>query len=243
MSGKDTIFNTTGDVTPFEFNDTVASVFDDMINRSVPHYRELIDFQSRLAAQFYMDNTEIYDLGCSNGNFAIALMQQMNGRPFRMTAVDNSSPMIELFMKRVGGFDSHNGITPLRADIRDVQMDNASVIIANLTLQFIPLEERDRLVNKIFRALIPGGIFLLTEKTVNSDSEMSMLQQDYYYRFKEDNGYSRIEITRKRDALENVLVPETVEAHMDRLRSAGFSAIEMYFKWFHFTSFLCRKDS
>ncbi len=242
MDNKDRIYADSTEVSPFEFNDTVASVFDDMISRSVPHYREIITQQSRLAEKFYMDGTHIYDLGCSNGNFALALMQQMSNRAFSMTAVDNSAPMLDLFKKRIAGFDSHSGITPVLSDIRDITMENASVIVANLTLQFITKEDRDSLVKKIYDALLPGGIFLLTEKTINSDERLSLLQQEFYYRFKESNGYSLIEISRKREALENVLIPETVEAHTGRMRSAGFRAIEIYFKWFHFTSFIARKD-
>jgi len=242
MDNRDRIYADSGQVTPFEFNETVASVFDDMISRSVPHYRETITQQARLAAKFYIDGTNIYDLGCSNGNFALALMQQMKERPFNMTAVDSSAPMLELFRKRVSGSDPRSGISPLLSDIRDVSMENASVIVSNLTLQFVPAPERAGLVERIHGALVPGGIFLLTEKTINSDDRLAQLQQEFYYRFKEDNGYSLLEINRKREALENVLVPETVEAHMERLRSAGFNAVEIYFKWFHFTSFMARRN-
>jgi len=242
MSPKDRIFNTTGEVAPFEFNETVASVFDDMISRSVPDYREVLVQQARLTEKFYQPGTNIYDLGCSNGNFALALIQQMKQKPFTMTAVDNSAPMIDLFKKKISAFDSHSGITPVLSDIRGVSMTDASVIVASLTLQFIPAADRDSLVKNIYNALLPGGIFLLTEKTVNTDDGFSALQQEFYYRFKEENGYSLLEINRKREALENVLVPETVEAHMRRMRGAGFSAIEIYHKWFHFTSFICRKD-
>ncbi|HPS58009.1 MAG TPA: carboxy-S-adenosyl-L-methionine synthase CmoA [Spirochaetota bacterium] len=243
MDKKDRIYADAADVTPFEFNETVASVFDDMISRSVPHYREVLTQQAGLAAKFYQAGTQIYDLGCSNGNFALTLIQQMNGRPFKMTAVDNSAPMVDLFKKRISGFDSHSGINPVLSDIRGINMADASVIVANLTLQFIPAADRSTLVSKIYNALLPGGIFLLTEKTVNSDPQFSELQQEFYYRFKEENGYSLFEINRKREALENVLVPETVETHMERMRGAGFTAIEIYNKWFHFTSFVCRKDS
>ena len=242
MNPKDTIFNTTGDITPFEFNETVASVFDDMISRSVPNYREVLTQQARLAEKFYQPGTTIYDLGCSNGNFALALIQQMKQKPFTMTAVDNSAPMIDLFKKRISGFDSHSGITPVLSDIRGISMTGASVIVTKLNIQFIPAADRDSLVKSIYNALLPGGIFLLTEKTVNIDADFSKLQQEFYYMFKEENGYSLLEINRKREALENVLVPETVEAHIKRMRAAGFSAIEIYHKWFHFTSFICRKD-
>jgi len=124
----------------------------------------------------------------------------------------------------------------------DINFAPSSVIVSNLTVQFISPEKRDLLIKRVYDALVPGGIFLLTEKTVNSDVDLAALQQEFYYRLKEENGYSQIEITRKREALENVLIPETVDSHINRLNTAGFNAIEIWLKWFHFTSFICRKD-
>jgi tRNA (cmo5U34)-methyltransferase len=243
MDKKDNIFDKAGDVSPFEFNETVASVFDDMITRSVPHYKEIIQQQSRLTARFYQDGTLIYDLGCSNGNFTAAFISEMGERDFNLIAVDNSAPMLDFFKSRISGFIGYERVTPVLADIMDIAFKKSSVVIANLTLQFIPVEQREILIKRVYDSLVPGGIFLITEKTVNSDSEMADLQQEFYYRLKEENGYSKIEITRKREALENVLIPETVEAHMNRLKNAGFSAIEIWFKWFHFAAFICRKES
>ena len=165
----------------------------------------------------------------------------MKNRDFKLTAIDNSSPMIDLFVKRTDGFGSAGRITPLIADIRDINFSESSVITANLTLQFIPPRDREGIISRIYEALVPGGIFLLTEKTVNSSSSLADLQQDIYYVFKERNGYSTIEITRKREALENVLIPETVECHQMRLKNAGFEEIELWFKWYHFAAFLCVK--
>jgi len=243
MDKKDNIFDSSGNISPFEFNETVASVFDDMITRSVPHYKEIIEQQSRLTAKFYQPGTRIYDLGCSNGNFTAAFISEMGDRDFDLTAIDNSAPMLEFFKKRISGFIGYRRITPVLSDIMDVEFAKSSVIIANLTLQFIPVGQREKLIKRIYDSLVPGGIFLITEKTVNSNSELADLQQEFYYRLKEENGYSKIEITRKREALENVLIPETVEAHMERLKNAGFSAIEIWFKWFHFAAFICRKKS
>ena len=243
MDKKDNIFDSTGDISPFEFNETVASVFDDMITRSVPHYKEIIEHQSRLTAKFYKAGTKIYDLGCSNGNFTAEFISEMGEKNFELIAVDNSAPMLEFFKNRISGFIGYQRVTPVLSDIMDIEFERSSVVIANLTLQFIPVEVREKLIKKIYDSLVPGGIFLITEKTVNSDRELADLQQEFYYRLKEENGYSKIEITRKREALENVLIPETVEAHMKRFKNAGFSAVEIWFKWFHFAAFICRKES
>ncbi len=241
MDKKDTLFAGADDVAPFEFNESVASVFDDMITRSVPHYSEIIKLQSRLTAKYYRDNTFIYDLGCSNGNFTASLISEMGERDFRLLAVDNSSPMIDFFKKRISGYVGHDRVTPVLSDILDIEFEKSSVVIANLTLQFIPVDKREILIKKIYESLVPGGVFLITEKTVNSDSGLAGLQQEFYYRLKEENGYSKIEITRKREALENVLIPETIEKHIERFKHAGFDAVEIWFKWFHFTAFICRK--
>lgn len=238
---KDDIFLNFPEHKPFEFNDTVASVFDDMIQRSVPFYSEIIKNQALLSSRFYKDNTKIYDLGCSNGNYASALISTMKDRNFKLTAIDNSSPMIDLFIKRTDAFGSAGRIEALVADIRDIVFEKSSVIVANLTLQFIPPKDRDDIINRIYESLIPGGIFLLTEKTVNESNELAELQQEIYYGFKEENGYSTIEISRKREALENVLIPETVKCHEKRLNNAGFEKIELWFKWYHFAAFLCVK--
>ncbi len=242
MNQKDNLFNIEGDVSPFEFNEKVASVFDDMITRSVPHYREIIELQSSLTARFYKTGTKVYDLGCSNGNFTAGFISEMGEKDFHLIAVDNSAPMLEFFKGRISGYIGYERITPVLSDIMDIEFEKSSVIIANLTLQFIPVEKRDILINRVYDALIPGGVFLITEKTVNSSKNLAQLQQDYYYRLKETNGYSKIEITKKREALENVLIPETVEAHIERFRKAGFNEIEIWFKWFHFAAFLCRKE-
>jgi tRNA (cmo5U34)-methyltransferase len=242
MDKKDNIYLNATDVSPFEFNETVASVFDDMITRSVPLYREIILQQARLTSSFYKEGTKIYDLGCSTGNFTAALISEMGDRVFELTAVDNSRPMLEYFRKRISGFIGHERVKPLLSDIIDIRFEKSSVIIANLTLQFIPLFQRKKIIKRIYDSLVPGGNFLLTEKTVNPDSKLAALQQEFYYRLKEENGYSKIEITRKREAHENVLMPETVETHIKRLKTSGFNAIELWLKWFHFAAFICRKD-
>ena len=121
MKKKDNIYSGSGDVEPFEFNGTVASVFDDMISRSVPHYRETVELQARLAARFYSDGTMIYDLGCSNGNFAAALVSEMGERDFSLTAVDNSAPMIEFFKSRISGYVGHERVTTMVSDILDIE--------------------------------------------------------------------------------------------------------------------------
>ena len=227
-------------VPPFEFNEEVVRVFNDMIRRSVPFYEEIICRQAQLTARFYQPGTRIYDLGCSNGNLGAVLVEVMKDRPFEMVAVDNSAPMLEAY-KTYLEEKKEKRIQLLHADIEDVEMRDASVIILNLTLQFLPPDRRNGMIEKIHSALKPGGILLLTEKVVHQEEELSQLQQAFYYGFKMEQGYSQLEISQKREALENVLIPETLEDHLARLRDSGFKKVDIWMKWFNFASLLAVK--
>ncbi len=239
---KDKIFaDPKNQVAPFEFNAQVAEVFDDMLSRSVPLYRENIRRQAELTERFYQSGTRIYDLGCSNGNFGLVLCEKMAERDFSMVAVDSSKPMLEIYDRRLAEIPQRQRIDLRQGDIRDIEITGASVVVINLTLQFLPLADRDTLIGRIHNALVPGGVLLLTEKVVHEDQALSDLQVEFYYRFKAENGYSQMEISQKREALENVLIPETVENHRQRLESAGFKACDIWLKWFNFASLLAIK--
>jgi len=228
-------------VPPFAFNKAVAHVFDDMIRRSVPMYGEVVRRQAQMARQRYQPGTRIYDLGCSNGNLAMALCACMPVGGFEMVAVDSSRPMLAEFEKQLTAIGRSGDVSLICDDIRGVEMTRASVVVVNYTLQFIPPPDRDALLQRIHDALIPGGVLMFSEKIVHPDPSLSTLQVDFYYRFKRENGYSELEISQKREALENVLVPETVDAHQDRLRRCGFNDFDLWMKWFNFCSWICLK--
>jgi tRNA (cmo5U34)-methyltransferase len=231
-------------VPPFEFNESVVQVFDDMLNRSVPCYRELIRRQAQMAVHFHQTGTRIYDLGCSTGNMGLAIRAVMDEtRSFEWIGVDTSAPMLKVCRERMQSAGGHAHVTLQCADIRDLEMTHASVIILNLTLQFVPPTDRAALLERIFDALVPGGILLLTEKVVHPHPLLDALQQSFYYRFKAENGYSRMEVSQKREALENVLIPETIEQHLARLQRVGFRACDVWLKWFNFASLLALKEA
>jgi tRNA (cmo5U34)-methyltransferase len=237
---KDRLYRTPTDkVAPFEFNAAVAHVFDDMIHRSVPMYDEIIRRQAQMARERYRPGTRIYDLGCSNGNLALALAEYMPAGSFEMVAVDSSAPMLAEFEKRLALSGRSDDIRLVCGDIRDIEMAPASVVVVNFTLQFIPPADRETLLQRIHAALIAGGVLMFSEKIIHPNPRLSDLQIDYYYRFKRENGYSQMEISQKREALENVLVPETVDAHHDRLRRCGFAEFDVWLKWFNFCSWIC----
>lgn len=240
--GKDSIYSEKCDkVPPFEFNKNVVDVFDDMIHRSVPFYHDIITRQAQLAEQFYQPGTTVYDLGCSNGNLGLKVLELMGKKPFRMIAVDNSKPMLDTYKARLENRPMGDCIHLVCNDIKDIPLSNASVVIINLTLQFLPVHDRDDLIASIYKALCPSGLLLVTEKTVHQDDGLTDLFQDYYFSFKRENGYSNLEISQKRDALENVLIPEDIHAHFDRFTRAGFTRMDIWQKWFNFTSFICLK--
>ena len=240
---KDTLYQAPlKTVTPFEFNKAVVDVFDDMIHRSVPFYAEILKQLTRLAVMAYQPGSEIYDLGCSNGNFGLSFLAEMGTNPFRMNAVDNSGAMLEAYRKRLSNRPNAEYIRLILDDIMHVSIENASVVVINLTMQFIPVASRNTVIQNIYNALCSKGVLLITEKVIHQDNAMTQLQQDVYYRYKKDNGYSNLEISQKRDALENVLMPETIEAHIDRFRNVGFKAVDIFHKWFNFASFICIKS-
>ena len=239
---KDDIYAGSRGPAPFEFNERVAAVFDDMITRSVPGYAELIGRLAQLAAHFYRPGSRIYDLGCSNGNFGMRFGAEMGEREFRLVAVDSSQPMLDLYRERLAEHSWQDAVELVCGDICEQPLSQASVVVITLTLQFLPLSARDALLEEIYRALRPGGVLLLTEKVVHADPALDALQQDFYYRFKRERGYSELEISQKREALENVLLPETIEAHQRRLEQAGFGQLDLWFKWFNFASFLACKE-
>ncbi len=229
-------------VLPFAFTREVAQVFDDMLVRSVPLYEQGISLQARLSRQFYQPGTRIYDLGCSHGNLGMALLEELPDTEFTLIGVDNSIPMMEIYRARIGKTKKNNRrIHLVCGSMEDICIENASVVIINLTLQFLAPAKRSELIQKIYDGLVPQGILLLTEKTSPGKLVTGQMYQQFYEQFKRDNGYSELEIAQKRDALEKVLIPDTIDTHFQRLHGAGFSLVDVWMKWLYFTSFLAIK--
>lgn len=239
---KDTLFKEKKDLVPaFEFNESVVHVFDDMITRSVPLYKECVHRQAQLAARFYQQGTRIYDLGCSHGNFGMQLHCRMKDMAFTMVAVDSSQPMLDQYNQRLTGENFNSSLSLVCDCVENISITNASVVVLNLTLQFISPDKRDAVIQSIYQGLKPGGLLLLTEKIIHNIAEVDSLQQHFYKKFKRENGYSDLEISQKRDALEDVLVPDTLKSHQDRLAQAGFKKMDTWLKWFNFAAMLAIK--
>ncbi|MCK9469800.1 MAG: carboxy-S-adenosyl-L-methionine synthase CmoA [Porticoccaceae bacterium] len=222
----------------FAFNHAVVAVFPDMIKRSVPGYETIVAMTGTLARRFVRPHTHCYDLGCSLGASLLAMAAATSDRPRHLVGVDNSAPMIERCQEILQRECLATDAELLCEDIATVPIANASMVALNFTLQFIPLEQRQALLAKIFAGLNPGGVLVLSEKVAFGDEDHNRLMIDLHHDFKRANGYSDLEISQKRSALDNVLIPETLEAHRQRLREVGFASVDVWFQCFNFASLI-----
>ena len=218
---------------PFRFDDSVANVFPDMLKRSIPGYAASIEAIGSLAARYVRPDTNCYDLGCSLGAATLAMHQGIRAEGCRIIAVDSSEAMIEKCRTVLAG---NSEIEVRLADIRDVAIENASMVVMNYTLQFLDPAARDDMLQRIADGLVEGGLFLLSEKVIDENAHMEDLLVDLHHEHKRRNDYSELEISRKRAALENVLIPETVAKHRERLANAGFSHSAVWLRYFNFVS-------
>lgn len=247
MVTKDDIYSTPLDtIAGFAFDENVVRVFPDMIQRSVPGYGTIIAMTGVLAGRYAQPQTNCYDLGCSLGASTlsmrrylekrIGLEERFDRRACRIVAVDNSPAMLARCRELIAADTCRTPVDLQLGDICDVTIENASVAVLNFTLQFVPPARREALLARIGASMRPGGVLVLSEKIRFDDAHLQELNTDLHHSFKRANGYSELEISQKRSALENVLVPETVATHTERLRRAGFTSVDVWFQCFNFAS-------
>ncbi|BCX88334.1 tRNA (cmo5U34)-methyltransferase [Methylomarinovum tepidoasis] len=251
MSSRDFDLNQTRDrlfadpqtpVAAFRFDDRVARVFDDMIERSVPGYRTIVTAIGLLGERLARPHSRCYDLGCSLGAVSLALAQRIQLPGCEIIAVDNAWPMLAQMRRRLAALEPlPTPVRPVCADLADVRIDNASLVVLNFTLQFVPLPQRADLIARIHQGLVPGGVLILSEKIALEDPRQQALFTELHHAFKRAQGYSGLEIARKRAALENVLVPEPLAVHRHRIEQAGFTSVEVWFQYFNFLSLIAIK--
>jgi len=244
MTRKDRLFDseisTPGD---FVFDERVVRVFPDMIKRSVPGYSLLVPMIGLLARRYAQADSNLYDLGCSLGAVSLAMRDSVRVEGARILAVDNSGDMLRQLKKTL---QSSNGpglleVYPRQQDILETRIENASVVVLGFTLQFVEPSSRLGLLKNIAAGLNPGGIMVLSEKIRFEDPLEQDLQTAWHHDFKRAQGYSDLEIARKRDALENVMKPDSVQQHMDRMLEAGFGRVFQWFQGFNFVSMVAFK--
>jgi len=241
-SADDIFANTQGEelTGKFKFDSAVARVFPDMIKRSVPGYAETVAMSGVIAGEYARDNTNLYDLGCSLGAVTLAMRHGVKAYNCKIIGIDNSSAMIDQAQHYIALDDGKVDVELACDDITQLKVENASVVALNYVLQFIEKEKRLDLLSNIAAGLNVGGALILSEKIKFSDEEQK-LQDKLHLDFKRANGYSELEIAQKRSAIENVLIAETEQVHIERLKQAGFSQVIRWYQCFNFVSFLAIK--
>lgn len=239
---KDTLFSAPieklGD---FTFDESVAEVFPDMIQRSVPGYSNIITAIGMLASRCVTDQSNVYDLGCSRGAGILSIRRNVEKSGVRIIGVDNSEPMVERCRRHLEAYHSDIPVEILCDDIRHIEIKNASMVVLNFTLQFLPREDRLALLRKIYHGLNPNGVLVLSEKFTFEDNTINELLIDLHHTFKRANGYSELEVSQKRTALENVMRTDSIDTHKARLKEAGFSQVDLWFQCFNFGSMITIK--
>lgn len=239
-SKTDSLFSTPQSVSPFRFDKNVAEVFPDMIERSVPGYATIIENIKKFAQRFVVPHSNCYDLGCSLGAASLSMSSGIQAEHVKIIAVDNSAAMLERCQQHVNAFKHTTPIELHQLDIQQATIENASMVVLNFTLQFIPKDDRFKVLKNIYQGMKPGGILILSEK-ISFQTGIDALMIELHHEFKKDNGYSDLEVSQKRNALENVLLPETLDEHLLRLKDIGFQRVSCWLQQYNFISLFAIK--
>ena len=242
MMPKDEVFKESfSKPSDFKFSSKVARVFDDMVNRSVPFYEEMQRMIGELSSDHYIDDTNVYDLGCSTGATLIQMNESIPPH-IQFIGIDDSPDMLEKCREKL---KEHGFERPVKLEVADlnanVRIETASVVVLCLTLQFVRPINREKLLTSIYKGMVPGGALIIVEKILAEDSAFNRDFIKYYYDMKRRNHYSEMEISQKREALENVLIPYKLSENIIMLREAGFKYVETFFKWYNFSGIIAKK--
>lgn len=241
-STTDTLFAAPrAQIVDFAFDQSVTDVFPDMIKRSVPGYETIIALLAVLAERYYQAGTSVYDLGCSVGAATLAVHARLGCNCAKYVAIDSSASMIQQCRQNLIAHIETKLFVCRQRDIRQIEIENASVVIVNFTLQFLPAADRDKLLTRIYQGMRAGGVFILSEKLHADTAAEATLLLDFYHSFKAANGYSDLEISQKRTALEQVMQLDSPSVQRQRLERAGFSPIQNWFQCFNFNSVVALK--
>jgi tRNA (cmo5U34)-methyltransferase len=242
ITHRDNLFATPlNDLSDFRFDEAVADVFPDMIQRSVPGYATILHTIGELGKRYAQPHSRIYDLGCSLGAASLAVARAVTTEGCQIIAVDNSSPMVERCQRTLSGFKLTTPIQVKLGDVLQEPITDASVVIMNFTLQFIAPDTRQAMLARIWQGLRPGGILVLSEKIRHPQAIGNELLIDLHHQFKRNNGYSELEVSQKRQALEKVMLTDTLDMHYQRLAEVGFSDTTLWFSCYNFVSMVAFK--
>ncbi len=240
---KDRLFKTKREIRgSFRFDENTAQVFDDMVARSVPFYFEIQRMIVEIAKSFICEKSNVYDIGCSTGTTLLNLAKYIRRRKVRFIGIDFSEAMLEKARAKLEKNSVLSRCVLINEDLRrDFEIKNASVVIMNLTLQFVDPPKRRFVVSKIYKGLNKGGCLIFVEKVVSNNAKFDYRFTEFYYSFKLRNNYSKLEIRKKREALENILIPYTYEENIKILKGCGFKSIDIYFRWYNFCGIIAVK--
>ncbi len=227
----------------FQFDEKVANVFDDMLKRSVPFYVEQQAMLRELAKSLMQQGTSVYDLGCSLATTLMNFAEEIGPKTDKLIGYDNSPPMLEKARKEIKARGLESLVELRYGDLEEgVKIENAGLVTLLWSLQFVRPIKRDSLIKNIYEGLVDGGALIVTEKVLTNNTHMNRLFIDLYYDYKKKQGYSDEEIARKREALENVLIPYRIDENMELFRRNGFKTCETFFQYYNFVGFLCIKQ-
>ena len=239
---NDKLFSAPRNPDDFSFGAETATVFDDMVNRSVPFYTEIQRMVCELTGSFAVPGTSIYDIGCATGT-TLLLLEELLQDNVQIVGIDNSDEMLAKAASKLKQHDNSSRVKLINANLNDPpQIENGSVVILLLTLQFVRPLNRQKLIKSVYDGLLTNGCLILVEKVTGSCTVLNRLFIEYYYNFKRHEGYSEIEIAQKREALENVLIPYHHEENRKLLIDAGFSHVEEFFRWYNFSGVVAIKQ-
>ena len=238
---RDTLFETQTPAAGFEFNERVAEVFDDMLDRSVPFYKQVIHMSAEILGHSLQSGDTVYDLGCSTGTTLLALAGILESSNLRFIGVDNSRAMLDKALRKAEMFSMADRIDFVEQDITRIEPSGAGGVILNYTLQFVSPSIRQEFLRNIANAMRDNGVLILSEKIVCQDDGFNQQFSEAYHQYKNRRGYSELEIANTREALENVLIPLSIQENTKLLLQAGFSRVEPFFQWFNFVSFVACK--
>ena len=236
---RDNLFNANIDIADFRFDKEVVEVFDDMVRRSVPGYDSMIQMIGLITRMYGQENTNYYDLGSSTGTTSLAIALNNKHKNNQFFAIDNSEAMVNKCQQNLKS--KIDNLQAICSDINQIHIENASIVVLNLTLQFIDVKDRSNLIKKIYEGLNPGGVLIISEKIHFEDKETQDQITNLHIDFKKENGYSELEIANKRQAIENVLITDTKAIHIERLKDSGFKDTSCFFQCLNFVSFLSVK--
>ncbi|MDR4503521.1 MAG: carboxy-S-adenosyl-L-methionine synthase CmoA [Candidatus Scalindua sp.] len=241
---KDTIFaDKKNSMSDFNFGKETAAVFDDMLERSVPFYNEIQRMLCEIAVDFAADGTHVYDLGCSTGTTLLNICKAVK-KDVRYIGIDYSQDMLNRCRVRFSESKVTKEYSLTCMDLNNgINITNASVVIMNLTLQFVRPLHRDHIIKNIYNGLCENGCLILIEKVLGNNSDFNRMFIKYYYEMKKRNGYTELEISQKREALENILIPYRLDENRDLLKKAGFDHCDTFFKWYNFCGLVALKSS